>query len=115
MPRIAQTISQFSRQEIAWLIKKARRVVTHPGLHILVAPVQGEHEHGKILVITSRKIGNAPVRNKIRRQFKAMFYQEKLYEKGLDCVIIVKRPGTELAFKDLKELLMKVFAPYGRC
>ncbi len=111
MPRSAQTISHFSPKEISQLFKKARRVLTHPGLHILVAPAN--QSLGRVLVVTSRKIGNAPTRNKIRRQLKAIFYEEKLYEKGADCVVIVKLGGPNLDFPHLKELLLKAFAIYA--
>jgi len=36
---------------------------------------------GKILIIIPGKTGNAIKRNKIRRQIKAIFYEEKLFEK----------------------------------
>ncbi len=109
MANIARDITKFtSKKAIDELFKKARRVIKHPGLHILIAPKAGTFGH--ILIIASRKTGNAPERNKIRRRLKSIFYEEKLYEKDLDCIVIVKKEGTPLPFAELKELLLKAFA-----
>lgn len=110
MPRIASSISHFSAKELSILFKKARRVLTHPGLHVLVAPTK--NPHGRILVVTSRKIGNAPTRNRIRRRLKAIFYEERLFEKQVDCIVIVKPGGAQLDYNNLKELLTSTLERY---
>jgi len=108
MANIARDITRFtSKKAIDELFKKARRVIKHPGLHILIAPKA--ESFGHILIIASRKTGNAPERNKIRRRLKSIFYEDKLYEKGLDCIVIVKKEGTTMPFGELKELLLKAF------
>jgi ribonuclease P protein component len=108
MANIARDITRFpSKKAIDELFKKARRVIAHPGLHILLAP--RTESHGRILIIASRKTGNAPERNKIRRRLKSIFYEEKLYAKDFDCIVIVKKEGTALSFAELKDLLLKAF------
>ncbi|MCX5922553.1 MAG: ribonuclease P protein component [Candidatus Dependentiae bacterium] len=64
---------------------------------------------GRILVVTPRRIGNAPERNKIRRQLKALYYELKLAERGYDCVVIIKPEGKKLAFEAIKQLLIQAF------
>lgn len=109
MANIARDITKFSsKKAIDELFKKARRVIKHPGLHILIAPKT--ESFGRILIIASRKTGNAPERNKIRRRLKSIFYETKLYERDLDCIVIVKKEGTAMPFAELKELLLKAFA-----
>lgn len=107
MPRISHSLSQFTKQEVTTLFAQARRSIRHPGLDVLIAPAL-KPEFGRILVVAARKIGNAPQRNKIRRQFKAIFYENKLYELGYDCIVIVKKGATELSFDDLKKHLLRV-------
>ena len=107
MPNISKKLSSFSKQEVAQLFSKAKRVLKkHPGLDILCAPTA--QDFGRILIITSRKVGKASKRNLIRRRLKAIFYEEKLYEKGLDCIVIVKKEGINLPFKELKGILRYV-------
>lgn len=105
MPRIARAITQFTKQEIDTLFKTARRVHTQPGLTILQAPRQGSI--GRILIVVPKKVGNAPTRNKLRRQFKALFYENKLYEKEFDWVAILRPPASNLSFDQLRDLFVQ--------
>ena len=100
-------LSNFSQKEVTQLFKNARRVVKHPGIHVLVAPAS--KPEGRILVVTPKRIGNAPTRNRIRRRFKALFHENKLNQQGKDCVIIVKKEGTALPFDKLETLLLQAF------
>jgi ribonuclease P protein component len=52
-------------------------------------------------------VGTAPERNKVRRRLKAIFYEEKLFDQGYDCVVIVKKPGVLLTFDQWKQLLIE--------
>jgi ribonuclease P protein component len=109
MTNIARDITRFSSKKVIdELFKKARRVIKHPGLHILTAPKASSFGH--LLIIVPRKAGNAPERNKIRRRVKSIFYEEKLYQKDFDCIVIVKKEGIALPFTELRELLLKAFA-----
>lgn len=92
----------FDRREITELFKSARRVLRHPIFDLLVAP-KAQH-NARILVTTPKRIGNAPARNKIRRQIKALFYEEKLFEQKYDCVVVVKNLEG-ITFDILKNLL----------
>lgn len=108
--KITGSLSRFTKKEVDAFFKVARRVVRHHGLYILVAPAQ--RDYGRILVIASRKVGNAPTRNKVRRQFKAIFYEQSYYTRGLDCVIIMKKEGAQLPFATLQELLARAFVTH---
>lgn len=95
----------FSEKEVSFLFKKARRALRSSGLDILCAPAT--QPQGRILVITSRKVGSAPKRNLIRRRLKSIFFEENLFELGIDCIVIIKKAGINLEFEALKELLIK--------
>ncbi len=97
-------MNSFTQQEIRKLFKVARRVVKQSGLDILVAPKMGPE--GRLLVVTPRRVGDAPQRNKIRRRLKAIFHEEQLLDAGFDCVVIVKEGGKDLTFDQLKNLLV---------
>lgn len=104
MPRIARAITQFTKQEIDTLFKTARRVHAQSGITILRAPRQGTI--GRILIVIPKKVGNAPTRNKLRRQLKALFYEHKLYEKEFDWIALLRPNAHQLSFKQLQELFM---------
>lgn len=108
MVRIARGITQFSSKKIIdALFKKARRVIKHPGIHILIAPTK--NQFSRILIIASRKVGNAIKRNKIRRRIRSIFYENKLFERGFDCIAIIKPGGAELSFLQLQDLLLLAY------
>lgn len=107
MSYIAKQLSTFSKKEVVTLLKKGKRVYKDVGLDIISAPAT--NSFGRILVITPRKVGNAPARNKIRRRLKALFYQKKLYERLTDVCIIIKKPGITYTSDQLQQLLGHVF------
>lgn len=109
MPRIARTLSQFTAHEIAQMRLQAHAVLRHAGFVLLVAP--RTREQGRILIVIPKKVGSAPQRNKIRRQIKSIFYEEKLYDRGYDWVAIVKPAATLLSFAQIKELFLQVKLP----
>lgn len=100
----ARNLSRFSKQEINKLLKSARRVLKHPGFDILIAPALSKH--GRILVITPRKVGNAIKRNRFRRRLKEIFRKEKFFETGYDWVIIAQQEGVSLSYDELTVILL---------
>lgn len=63
---------------------------------------------GRILIIASKKIGSAPERNKIKRQIKSIFYEEKLYGLGYTFICIVKKPLIQKKFEFIKKNMVEV-------
>ena len=108
MVNIAKKISKFTKREIDYLFKNARRALRSETCTILFAPRQGEF--GRILIVASRKVGNAPQRNLIRRRLKSIFYEEKLYDSAVDCAIILQKKATGLSFSEMKDLIVGVYA-----
>ncbi len=106
MSHIAQNLSTFTQKEIQAIFKSAKRAYKGPGLDILLAPTC--QQYGRILVITPRKVGTAPERNRIRRRLKAIFYQEQLYNYQLDCFVIIKKPGIQFDHDELKQRICSV-------
>ncbi len=95
----------FSRAEVTELFKQAHRVLKTSGLTVLCAP--STREYGRILVVTAAAVGSAPKRNKIRRQLKALFYEQRFFTHGYDCVFIVRKEALMFSFEQLAQLLAK--------
>lgn len=94
----------MNQTEIRQLFNKARRVLKHPGLDLLIAPTT--ESKGKLIVITPAHIGNAVKRNQVRRRIKAIFDQEKLRFCGFDAVVFVKKEGVTFSYEQLKQLIL---------
>ncbi len=108
----APYISHFSQSDIRKIFRKARRVLRNPGLDILLYP--SSHEFGRVLVVTSRKVGNAPQRNTVRRRLKAIFYKDELFKHNLDCFVIIKKSGINYSSDQLSDLIHHAFKLYQK-
>lgn len=98
-------LSHFTRWEVAHLFRTSRRVLRHEICDVLLA-----REHtpsGRLLVVTSARTGNAVQRNKIRRRLKAIFYEEKYFERGYDCIIVIKK--ADVPFDEVRRIITMVF------
>ena len=69
-------------------------------------------DHSSVGITTSKKLGIAVVRNRIRRQVRAMIRSLLNFEEKIDYVIIVKTNYLDNSFednqKDLSNLLKKI-------
>ena len=106
MKNVAKQISRFTKKEIDLLFQTGKAVYKSKEFVILTTPCLVSL--GRILLITSRKVGNAPERNLLRRRGRAIFYEEKLFELQKHCVVIFKAPAKNLSFDQFKAILKKV-------
>jgi len=108
MSGIAKKISKFTKREIDYLFSNARSIFKDKTCTVLVAPRQNK-DFARVLIVASRKVGNAPERNLIRRRIKSIFYEEKLFAFGFDCVVIAYKKIVTLSFDQLKHLLLSAY------
>ncbi len=99
---------RFEKKEIDSTFQNSIQKASIDGLKLLQAPIQKEAQSfGKLLIMTSRKVGKACKRNKIRRQLKSIFYQKKLYEKQFNSILIVYKASLNLTFEELEKFLLE--------
>lgn len=99
---------RFEKKEIDDTFQNVQQANTIEGLKQLQSPVQKKgQDFGKLLIITSRKTGKAHKRNRIRRQLKSIFYQEELFKKHVNSIILVYKSALNLTFEQLKQFLTK--------
>lgn len=105
---IARSITKFSKKEIQNLFKESYKILQKVEIDIKIAPKVGSF--GKILIITPKKIGNAPKRNLVKRRIKSIFYQEKIYNLGYDFIVFCKKGITNLKFEEIKNIFQSIVA-----
>lgn len=59
-----------------------------------------------------KKIGNAVTRNRIKRQLKSII-DKKDYQKGFNCIIMVRRNILDKSYNEMKKNLYEVFDKIG--
>ncbi len=98
----------FSKKELESTHKKTTLLCKEKGLKILQAqPEKIEQDFGKLLIIIPKKSGKAFERNLIKRRLKSIFYEEELFKKPINNIVIVYKSAMQLSFSDLKACLVK--------
>ena len=104
--KIFRSLFRFKKKEIASARANATRCANIPGLKLLRAPSTSTAlAHGKLLIIIPRATGTAVKRNRLRRQIRAIYYQEKLYENPVVSILIVYKEAVQLSFDEIKKFL----------
>ena len=69
------------------------------------------HARARLGLTTSRKVGNAVVRNRLRRRLRAWF-RDARHElpPNMDLVVIGRRTGAHLSLKELDQALRKLLS-----
>lgn len=105
-PSLYKAISRFDKKAIESLFSIARKTTYSLLWDIRFAKT--ENPCGKILIIASKKVGTAPERNRIKRQIKSIFYEEKLYQSGYLFICIIRKPLIQKSFDFIKKSLLEV-------
>ncbi len=95
-------------REVVCAFKHTRLKKYFGGLKLVYAPAScssPDLAHGKLLVVTPRACGKAHDRNRIKRQLRSIFYEEKLYTTPLLWIIFVRKDAMKLDFAALKKFL----------
>ena len=104
-------------QEFQELYKLGKKCFGHYGL-IYIKKSKDLHDKNKYGFVVSKKNGNAPTRNRIKRLFREFCrLHDKDFKQGYDIIIISKRTcGTQidsLKYSDVEKDLLKIFKKVG--
>lgn len=85
------------------------------GPHIVVYGLPGKDEKKRLGVSVSRKVGNAVIRNRVRRRISEAFAAQSVsLPAGLDVVIIARKPAAGTSYHILEEELADLFNKLAR-
>lgn len=106
-----RALFSFHEKEIALFFTRAITAAQISGLKLLVErnsdPLQRPIEHAKFLIVTSRKVGKACIRNRLRRQLKAIIFENDLGAIPLRFAIICYPQGTQHSYDTLKTFMVE--------
>ncbi len=109
---IPKKLSSFSKIEIARLFKESILKVRYPGVRILAGPLLEDQPYAKLLMVVSRRVGNAPERNLIKRRLRVIFRNERLFLGKNHLTVIVDNRVLLLSFQKLRALMLKTQEPF---
>ena len=105
-----KALFSFKQNEVKRAFSYAKLHSQIKGLKLLESEIPDQPgqlglEHGKLLIVIPRRVGKASKRNKIRRQIRAIFYEEKLYESKKIFILLVYKQALELSLDEIKKFL----------
>ncbi|MBN1549466.1 ribonuclease P protein component [Candidatus Babeliales bacterium] len=106
MVALPRGLTVFTKRERDELFKRSAFLFRQRGLAFRVAPAT--KAYGRILIVVPKRVGTAVARNKLRRQIKSIFYEQKFYEHNKDLIVLVAPPAATLSFEEIIKLMTKV-------
>lgn len=100
-------LSSWRKKEVEEVLKRSYRLYRSSAFDVRIAR-HTNNQYARILVITPKSLGSAPVRNSFKRRVKALFYEEKLYKHPYHWIVFAKKEATDLSFQELKSRLLFV-------
>ena len=89
-------------EEFSRIIKKRQSLANHS---FIIYYLKNDLDHSRIGISVSKKLGNAVIRNKIKRQVRMMVQQTVNFKDNYDYIVIVRNKYLDLDFSsNLKEL-----------
>lgn len=84
--------------------------MVHPALFIFICPRNDNRELRRLGLITSRRVGTAVERNRLKRMLREIFRLNKhLLIPGIDMVFVLRRGGVGLSMKKLSGELIELW------
>lgn len=96
-------MSKWTQNEIKRVLYNAHVVYRDARLTIKTARTTAPQ--GRLIAVVPKKIGSAPERNLIKRRIRALFFEKKFAETGLDWVFFIKQPIAHVPFSELSALV----------
>ncbi|MBP3040513.1 ribonuclease P protein component [Bacillaceae bacterium Marseille-Q3522] len=76
---------------------------------IIYAVKKADQEHFRIGLSVSKKIGNAVVRNQIKRYIRQVFHElEGDLHMNVDYIVIARKPAATMTYEEIKKSLLHV-------
>ena len=98
--------------------RKGRRLTSRGFVMLVSASRKTEAERGpqfaRLGMSASRRVGNAVVRNRVKRQIREWYRTEKKnIPRGNDYVLIVRRPAADMSGAEIRQMLSALVGQFS--
>jgi ribonuclease P protein component len=91
------------------VLSSGRRLV-HPAIFIYIYPRNDGTQLRRLGLITSRKVGGAVERNRLKRRLREIFRLHKhALKPGLDIIFVLRRAALDLTYQQLESVVLSLF------
>jgi ribonuclease P protein component len=99
---------RLKTKQISAAFTAAHRLTGRHGIKVLYAA--NEQTPAKVLIVPTRTLKGHVRRNKLRRQIKAVVYENKLAEQAGTFIVLLYPQIVDLSFDELKKFLIYAFS-----
>jgi len=113
---MSETLSQYERigkkKDFVFIYKRGRR---YRGKYFTLIYLSNDLSFSRVAVVASKKVGNAVIRNKIKRRLRALFRRNKhLLNSPFDLVFISRKEMQAATWQDLRNDFLVAVNAVGR-
>lgn len=83
-----------------------RKSFSSPGFVLYVQP--RKEEHARVGISVGKKLGNAVVRTRTKRQVRALIDSVYTFDEPFDSILIVRPPFLKMEYSERKEMLSRL-------
>ena len=88
-------------------IIKNRRFIASPGIVLYIK--KKEENHARVGITVKKKIGNAVVRNKVKRQLRMIIQNIYKFDEEFDSIFLIKEKYLENDFESNKNIVNSLY------
>lgn len=94
-----------SNNEFAFIMKKGK---AYKEKDFIIFLYDKKEKYYRIGIAVPKKIGNAVVRNKLKRQIKEIITKNSIALTNNDCIILIRKEILNIDYKTIEEKLLKL-------
>lgn len=88
-------------------IIKNKKFIVSPGIVLYIK--KKEQDHARVGITVKKKIGNAVVRNKVKRQVRMMIQEIYDFNENFDSILLIKEKYLDNDFNQNKNILNSLY------
>lgn len=98
------TESLKRNSDFQFVYKKGK---SYANKYLIMYVIENNQETNRVGISVSKKVGNSVIRHRVKRLIKESYrLQEKIFNSGLDIVVIARNSASNISYKEVESALL---------
>ncbi len=98
------TESLKRNSDFQFVYKKGK---SYANKYLIMYVIENNQETNRVGISVSKKVGNSVIRHRVKRLIKESYrLQEKIFNSGLDIVVIARNSASDISYKEVESALL---------
>lgn len=98
------TESLKRNSDFQFVYKKGK---SYANKYLIMYVIENNQETNRVGISVSKKVGNSVIRHRVKRLIKESYrLQEKIFNSGLDIVVIARNSASDISYKEMESALL---------